>query len=51
MLKGNLSDVYFHKYIKIKINSDDDFTFRRKINMYDVEMLIKFVFIKNRKPH
>ena len=51
MLKGNLSDVYFHKYIKIKINSDDDFTLRKKINMYDVEMLIKFVFIKNRKPH
>ena len=51
MLKGNLSDVYFHKYMKIKINSDDDFTFRKKINMYDVEMLVKFVFIKNHKPH
>ena len=24
MLKSNISDVYSHKYKKIKINSDDD---------------------------
>ena len=24
MLKSNISDVYFHKYKKMKINSEDD---------------------------
>ena len=31
MLRSNISDVYFHKYPKIKIHLDDDLLFEKKI--------------------
>ena len=47
MLKRNISDVYSHKYTKIKMNSDDDLPLEKPLNMHNVVILIKFVFNKN----
>ena len=47
MLKSNISDGYFHKYTKIKINSDDDLTLEKAINMHNVVILIKSVLNEN----
>ena len=46
MLKSNISDDYFHKYTKIKINSDD-LTLEKAINMHNVVILIKSVLNEN----
>ena len=32
MLKSNISDVYSNKYMKIKINSDDDLPLEKTLN-------------------
>ena len=47
MLKSNISDIYSHKYTKIKLNSDDDLPFEKGLNMHNAEILIKSVFNKN----
>ena len=46
MLQSNISDVYSLKYTKIKINSDDDLSLENRLNMQNVLILIKSVFIK-----
>ena len=33
MLKSNMSDIYSHKYMKIKINSDDDLPLEKSLNI------------------
>ena len=40
MIKCKISDVYFHKYAKIKINWDDDLPLEKMINIHNVVMLI-----------
>ena len=35
-IKSNITDVYFHKYMKIKINSDDDFSLEKTLNIHNV---------------
>ena len=47
MLKSNISDVYSHKYTKIKINSDNDLPLEKTINMQNVAIVIKSIFNKN----
>ena len=47
MLKSNISDVYFHKFMKIKINLDDDLPLGKTLNMHNVGIRIKSVFNKN----
>ena len=46
MLQSNISDVYSLKYTKIKINPDDDLSLENSLNMQNVLILIKSVFIK-----
>ena len=46
MLQSNISDVYSLKYTKIKINSDDDLSLENSLNMQNLLILIKSVFIK-----
>ena len=46
LLKRNISDVYFLKYTKIKINSDVELPLERNLNMPNVVILIKSVLKK-----
>ena len=41
MLKSNISYVYSHKYMKIKIDSGDDLPLKKTLNM---DNLIKYLF-------
>lgn len=45
ILKSNISDIYCHKHMKIKTNSDDDL--EKTLNVHDVVIFIKSVFYKN----
>ena len=45
--KKQYSDFYSHRYMKIKINSDDDLSLEKTINMRNVVILITFVFNEN----
>ena len=47
MLKGNIPDIYSHKYTKIKINSDDGLHLEKTITFHDEIILIKSVFNDN----
>ena len=47
MLKSNMSDVYSHKYMEIKINSDDDLPLEKSLNMENVVIFIRSAFNKN----
>ena len=47
MLKSNISSVYSNKYAKIKINSDDDLSLEKALNMYNVVIPIKSVLNEN----
>ena len=50
MLKINISDLYSHKYMEIKINSGDDLLLEKALNMRNIVTLflvIKSVFNKN----
>ena len=40
MLKSNVSNVYSHKYTKVKINSDDDFPLEKILHMQNAVMPI-----------
>ena len=44
MLKSYNSDVYSHKYMKIKINLDNDLLFEKTLNMYDVVVTYEACF-------
>ena len=44
MLKSYISDVYSHKYMKIKINLDNDLLFEKILNMYDVVVTYEACF-------
>ena len=44
ILKSSISDVFSNKHTKIKINSDD-LPLEKKLNMKNVVILIKSVFI------
>ena len=46
-LRSNIPDVYSHKYMKIKINSDVDLPLQKTLNMHKAVTLNKFVFNKN----
>ena len=46
-LKSNISDIYSHKYTKIKINSDDDLFLEKTKTTHFVVILIKSVFNEN----
>ena len=46
-LKSNISDHYFYKDTKTKINSDNDLPSENTINIDNVVILIKPVFNKN----
>ena len=43
-VKKYISDLYFHKRKKIKINSDDDFPFKKTLTMNNVVVIINTVF-------
>ena len=47
MLKSNISYVYSHKCLKIKINSDGDSSLEEMLNMHNVVILITSVFNKS----
>ena len=48
MLKSNISDVCYHKYMKIKINSAEDYLpLEKTINLHIVVKIIKSAFNKN----
>ena len=47
ILKTNISDIYRHKYIRIKINLDDDLALEKPLNIHNSVILIKSVFNKN----
>ena len=47
ILRSNILDVYSHKYLKIKINSDNNLSLEATLNMQSVVILIKYVFDKN----
>lgn len=45
-IKTNV-DKYYHKYMKIKINSDDVIPLAKSLNMHDVIIIIKSAFDEN----
>lgn len=45
-IKTNV-DKYYHKYMKIKINSDDAIPLAKSLNMHDVIIIIKSSFDEN----
>ena len=47
MLKSNISYAYAHKYMKIQINSDDDLSLEKTLNIHNVVILFKSVFNEN----
>ena len=51
MLKSNISDIYSHEFMKIKINSDDDSPLEETLNMHNVVICIKSVLKKNHSLH
>ena len=56
MLKINIPYVYFHKYAKIKVNSDnsddsDDLPLKKEVIMHNVIIFIKSVFNENHKHY
>lgn len=52
LLKNNVSDVYPHKYLKIKIDSDDGVLLEKTWNIYNVVIIpVKSVFNKNRSHY
>ena len=51
MLKSNISDIYSHKYMKIKSNSDNDLPLEKTLDMDNVVILIKSVLNKNHNHH
>ena len=52
LLKKNVSDVYPHKYLKIKIDSDDGVLLEKTWNIYNVVIIpVKSVFNKNRSHY
>ena len=44
ILKNNISDIYFHKYIGIEINSDENEPLENTLTIKIVVILIKSVF-------
>ena len=46
MLKSNILDVCFHKYMEIKTNSDDALPLGKTLNISDAVILIKYILIK-----
>ena len=46
MLENNFSGVYYHKYMKIKINSNDRLPLET-LGMLNIVVLIKSIFSKN----
>ena len=51
MFKTNISDVYSHNCMKIKIISDDDLPSKKTLTIHNVVTLIKSLFIKNRNHY
>ena len=47
MLKSNFWDVYYDKYTKIKIDSDDTLTLEKTLNIENLVTLTKSVFNKS----
>ena len=47
MLKSNVLEIYSHKYIKIKVDSDDALPLEKTLNMHDVVISVESVFNKN----
>ena len=47
MLKSNVSDVYSHKHMKMKINSDNNLTLEGTLKIQNVVTLTELVFNKN----
>ena len=47
MLKSNVSDVYSHKHMKMKINSDNNLTLEGTLKIQNVVTLTGLVFNKN----
>ena len=47
MLKSNVSDVYSHKHMKMKIDSDNNLTLEGTLKIQNVVTLIELVFNKN----
>ena len=45
MLKSDVSDVYFHKYTEIQMNLGDDLPLGKTLNVQNVVILIKSVFL------
>ena len=45
MLKSITSDIYFDKYIQIKNILDDDLHSEKILNMYNVVIIVTFVFL------
>ena len=46
-IKSDITYVFPHNYGKIKIDSDDDLTLEKILNLHNVVILIKSVFNKN----
>lgn len=40
-------EIYSHKYIKIKVDSDDDLPLEKTLNKHDVVISVESVFNKN----
>ena len=47
MLKSNISDIYSHKEMKIKINPDDHLPLEKTLNIHNAVLHIESVFNKN----
>ena len=47
MLKSNISDIYSHKEVKIKINPDDHLPLEKTLNIHNAVLHIESVFNKN----
>ena len=47
MLKSNVSDVYSHKHMKMKIDSDNNLTLEGTLKIQNVVTLTELVFNKN----
>ena len=47
MLKSNVLEIYSHKYITIKVDSDDDLPLEKARNIHNVVIFVESVFNKN----